>query len=328
MQNSDLTSSGVDLSRKVGNSSFRRLIGVGGGFFPNITRICAWTVVGLLLVMLVILVIESWDAIVLNPFAIFSGTTWDPGNGVYGALPAIFGTILSACLALIVAVPISFGAAVFLSEIAPAKLRTVASFFIEMLAAIPSVIVGMWGLFVLVPFVRDPVQRLLGEYFGFLPLFQGPPLGYGFLSAAIILAVMIIPIITSMSREVLRTVPTAQREAMLALGATKWETISRVVLPYGRSGLVGAVILGLGRALGETMAVTMVIGNSNGISWSLFSTGTTIAGKMALELGESGGITRAAIIELALVLFAITLFVNVIARLMVWRVTKVKGVKF
>jgi len=327
MSKHDLTSTDGDIRIRRHYGFTRRLLRLSDMVFPNFTRLIAWCVVALLVFILVILFIEAWDAIRINGWGFFTGITWDPVGGVYQAIPAIFGTLLSSILALAIAVPVSIGTAVFLSEIAPVWLRNVASFIIEMLAAIPSVIIGLWGLFVLVPFVRDHVQGWLGDNLGFLPFFQGQPYGVGFISAAIILAIMIIPIITSMSREVLRSVPNAQREAMFALGATRWETINRVVLPYGRSGLVGAVILGLGRALGETMAVTMVIGNSYKISWSLFSPGTTIPAKVASEFGESGGLARSTLIELVLVLFAITLLVNVVARLLVWRVTRGKTVK-
>jgi phosphate transport system permease protein len=196
-----------------------------------------------------------------------------------------------------------------------------------MLAAIPSVIIGLWGLFVLVPFVRNPIETWLGDKLGFLPFFQGPPFGVGFLSAGIILAIMIIPIITAVSRDAIRAVPEQQREAMLALGATRWEMIRRAVLPYCRSGLVGGVILGLGRALGETMAVTMVIGNSYKLTASFFSPGATIASKIASEFGEaSSGLFVSSLIELALILFIVTLLVNVIARVVLWRMTSVKTI--
>jgi len=195
-----------------------------------------------------------------------------------------------------------------------------------MLAAIPSVIIGLWGMFVLVPFVRDPIEKWLGSSLGFLPLFQGPPFGLGFLSAGIILAIMVIPIITAISRDVIHAVPNTQREAMFALGATKWEMITRAVLPYCRSGLVGSIILGLGRALGETMAVTMVIGNSYTLTASLFSPGVTIASKVASEFSEaSGDVYIGSLVELALVLFGITLLVNIIARLLVWRYTSARA---
>jgi phosphate transport system permease protein len=197
-----------------------------------------------------------------------------------------------------------------------------------MLAAIPSVIIGLWGLFVLVPLVRSPIESWLGGHLGFLPLFQGPPFGVGFLSAGIILAIMIIPIITAVSRDAMQAVPDTQREAMLALGATRWETISRAVIPFCRSGLIGAVILGLGRALGETMAVTMVIGNGYNLTASLFAPGATIASKIALEFSEaSSGVFVASLVELALVLFVVTFLVNVAARVLVWRFTAMKAEK-
>jgi len=218
------------------------------------------------------------------------------------------------------AAPISLGAAIFLAELAPGWIRTPASFLIEMLAAIPSVIIGLWGLFVLVPFVRSPVESWLGDKLGFIPLFQGPPFGVGFLAAGLILAIMTIPIITALSRDVIRAVPQTQREAMLALGATRWETINQAVLPYCRSGIIGALILGLGRALGETMAVTMVIGSSYKLTASLFSPGDTISSKIANEFAEADSeIFISSLVELALVLFGITLLVNIVARILVWR---------
>ena len=243
----------------------------------------------------------------------------------FGALPAIYGTLLTSIISLIIAVPVSLGAAIFLVEMAPSWVRGPASFLIEMLAAIPSVIIGLWALFVLVPIVRDPIQFWLRDHLGSLPLFQGPPIGQGFLGAGIVLAIMVIPIITAMSRDVMRAVPQTQREAMLALGSTRWEMIRRAVLPYCRSGLVGAVILGLGRALGETMAVTMVIGNGYNIVPSLFSPGATIASIIAGQFSEAtGDVYIGALVELGLVLFAVTLAVNIIARLLVWRMTAVK----
>jgi phosphate transport system permease protein len=287
--------------------------------------ICALIVVAILINILIILFIQAWPAIRGTGASFFVSSTWDPVKNAYGALPAIYGTLVSSLLALLIAVPISLGAAIFLVELSPAWIRTPASFLIEMLAAIPSVIVGLWGLFVLVPVVRSPIESWLGTHLGNLPFFTGPPFGFGFLAAAIILAIMIIPIITAMSRDVLRAVPSAQREAMLALGATRWETINKAVLPYGRSGLVGAVMLGLGRALGETMAVTMVIGNGYRLPLSLFSPATTVASKLASDFGESSGLSLSSLIELALTLFVITLAVNVVARLLVWRMTSLKG---
>ncbi len=285
-------------------------------------------IVAILLGMVVALNIDAMPAIRKFGLAFIGSSAWNPVTEQFGALPAIYGTLLSSAIALIIAVPISLGAAVFLVELAPAWVRTPGSFLIEMLAAIPSVIIGLWGLFVLVPFVRHPVETWLGAHAGFLPLFQGPPFGVGFLAAGIILAIMIIPIITAMSRDVMRAVPGGQREAMLALGATRWEMIRKGVVPYCRSGLVAAVILGLGRALGETMAVTMVIGNAYRLTASLFSPGATIASKIASEFSEAtGDLFIGSLVELALVLFGVTLVVNVVARLLVWRMTTVKDIK-
>lgn len=299
---------------------------IGDRIFSNLTRSFALLIVLILAGLLVILSIDAWPAVQKFGLQFLASSAWDPVNDQFGALPAVYGTLLSSLIGLLIAVPVSLGSAIFLSELAPSWLSRPCSFLIEMLAAIPSVIIGLWGLFVMVPFIRDPVEKWLGSNLGFLPLFQGPPFGVGFLSAGIILAIMVIPIITAVSRDVMRAVPVTQREAMLALGATQWEMITRAVLPYCRSGLVGAVILGLGRALGETMAVTMVIGNSYMLTPSLFSPGATIASKVASEFSEaSGDLYLGSLIELALVLFGITLLVNIVARLLVWRSVLVKG---
>lgn len=294
--------------------------------FSNLTLFFAMVVVGILVSLVIVLAIDAMPAVNKFGFSFITNSSWDAVKVIFGALPAIFGTLLSSAIGLLIAVPISLGAAIFLTELSPSWLRGPASFVIEMLAAIPSVIIGLWGLFVLVPFVRNTLESWLGSKLGFLPLFQGAPFGVGFLSAGIILAIMVIPIITAMSRDAMRAVPDQQREAMLALGATRWEMIRKAVLPNCRSGLTGAVILGLGRALGETMAVTMVIGNSYTISSSLFSPGSTIASKIALEFSEaSSGVFVGSLVELALILFSITLAVNVIARVLLWRMTAVKG---
>jgi len=294
--------------------------------FSNLTLFFSMVIVAILLVLVIVLAINAMPAISKFGFSFIGSSSWDAVRAAFGALPAIFGTLLSSAIGLLIAIPISLGAAIFLVELAPTWLRGPASFVIEMLAAIPSVIIGLWGLFVLVPIVRNPIESWLGSKLGFLPFFQGPPFGVGFLAAGFILAIMVIPIISAMSRDAMRAVPDQQREAMLALGATRWEMVRQAVLPYCRSGLVGAVILGLGRALGETMAVTMVIGNSYTISSSLFSPGSTIASKIANEFSEaSSGVFVGSLIELALILFAITLVVNVIARLLLWRMTSVKG---
>lgn len=307
---------------------FSRYSRLGDRIFSNLTLVFALVIVGILLGFIVVLNIDAIPAISRFGLSFLGSSSWDPVREEFGALPAIYGTLLSSAIGLIIAVPISLGAAIFLAELAPSWLKGPASFLIEMLAAIPSVIIGLWGVFVLVPFVRNPVESWLGSKLGFLPLFQGPPFGVGFFAAGIILAIMIIPIITAVSRDAVRAVPNEQREAMFALGATRWETIRQAVLPYCRSGLVGAIILGLGRALGETMAVTMVIGNSYALTASLFSPGATIASKIASEFSEaSGGVFIGSLVELALILFAVTLLVNVVARLLVWRMTAVKAAK-
>jgi phosphate transport system permease protein len=296
--------------------------------FPKLTLVFALVIVALLVGMIVVLCFDAMPAIQKFGFSFFSSQTWDPVKEQFGALPAIYGTLLSSLIGLLIAIPISLGAAIFLVEIAPSWISSPASFLIEMLAAIPSVIIGLWGLFILLPVIRNPIETWLGSKIGFLPLFQGPPFGVGFLAAGIILAIMIIPIITAVSRDAMRAVPNTQREAILALGATRWETISRAVIPYCRSGLIGGTILGLGRALGETMAVTMVIGNGYTLTASLFSPGATIASKIALEFNEaSSEVFIASLVELALVLFGVTLLLNVVARLLVWRMTAVKAEK-
>jgi phosphate transport system permease protein len=298
---------------------------VGDRIFSTLTWIFAALIAAILVGLLIVLYIDAAPAVERFGFNFLTSQSWDPVNEIFGALPAIYGTLLSSLIALIIAVPVSLGSAIFLAELAPDWIRRSGSFLIEMLAAIPSVIIGLWGLFVMVPVIRNPVETWLGTHFGSLPLFQGPPFGVGFLAAGIILAIMIVPIITAVSRDAMRAVPDTQREAMLALGATRWETISEVVVPYCRSGLIGATILGLGRALGETMAVTMVIGNAYKITDSLFSPGVTIASKIASEFSEaSGDLYIGSLVELAIVLFAITLVVNIIARLLVWRLVSVR----
>jgi phosphate transport system permease protein len=237
----------------------------------------------------------------------------------FGALPFIFGTVVSSLLALMIAVPVGIGAAIYLSELAPKAVRPPLTFLVELLAAIPSVVYGLWGIFILAPWLRTWVEPILGRTLGFLPLFQGPPYGVGMLAAGLILAIMIVPFITAVSREVLLAVPRTQREAALALGATGWETTRLAVLRYGRSGLLGAVLLGLGRALGETMAVTMLIGNRPEISLSLFAPGYTMASVIANEFTEAtSDLYLGALIEIGLLLLVLTLAVNALARLLVW----------
>jgi phosphate transport system permease protein len=242
---------------------------------------------------------------------------WDPVSGQFGALPFIWGTLYSSILALVIATPIAIGIAVFISELCPAALRQPLVFMTELLAAIPSIVYGLWGIFVMVPWVRF-FEISLPDTLRHLPLFSGPPLGLGMLSAALILAVMVIPFTSSVSREVLKSVPTAQREAAYALGATRYEAI-RAALFYARTGIVGAVMLGFGRALGETMAITMVIGNSPRVALSLFAPQYSMAAVIANEFSEaSDKLYVAALIEIGLVLFIITLIVNSLSRLLIW----------
>ncbi len=291
--------------------------------FITLAALAALALIGLVLLMVFELVTRSLPALQRFGAGFLTGTEWNPVTEKFGALSAIYGTLVTSLLALLIAVPVSIGAAVFLAELAPGSIRGTASFLMELLAAVPSVVYGLWAIFVLVPVVIGPAQQFLGDHLGFLPFFKGPNLGgFGILSGSVILAIMVLPLVTATARDIIRMVPDAQKEAMLALGATRWETLWKVVLPYGRSGIVGSVILGLGRALGETMAVTMVIGNSPRISVSLFSPAHTMASQIASEFSEAtGGLYISALIELALVLFAITLVVNVIARLLVWKAT-------
>jgi phosphate transport system permease protein len=251
-----------------------------------------------------------------------TGTTWDPVAEKFGAGPLIFGTLLSSLLALLIAVPLSLGVAIFLTEFAPRAVRQPIAFVIELLAAIPSVVYGLWGIFVLIPILKRTVFPFLRDTLGFLPFFQGPIYGPSMLAASIILAIMIMPFIMSVAREVLLAVPGSQREAALALGATRWEAVMSAIVPYARSGIIGAIILGLGRALGETMAVTMLIGNRHEIAASLFAPGYTMAAVIANEFSEAAtDIHFAALAYVALTLFLVTVLVNGAARLLIWRVS-------
>jgi phosphate transport system permease protein len=248
----------------------------------------------------------------------FFSSTWDPINGVFGAWPYIYGTLVTTAIALIIAVPLGLGAAIFLSELAPPKVSSSLGFVIDLLAAVPSVIYGVLAVFMLEPLMRSTIQPLLKHTLGFLPIFTGPAYGFGFLTAGIVLAIMVVPFIISVSREVLMAVPQDQREASLGLGATRWETTYRVVVGYARTGILGSVFLSMARALGETMAVTMVIGNVPKVSASLFSPGYSIAAVIANEFAEaSAGLHLSALIELGLVLFLLTFILNGLARVMI-----------
>src|SRR6266571_4063195 len=254
-------------------------------------------------------------------FHFWRTTTWDPVAGQFGALPFIWGTLYSSFLALLISTPIALGIAIFLSELAPRALRTPLAFLTELLAAIPSIVYGLWGIFVLVPMVRQ-LEVHTPDWLKKIPLFSGPPLGVGMLSAGLILAVMVIPFTSSVAREILKNVPSTQREAAYALGATRWEAI-KVAIGYGKSGVIGAVMLGFGRALGETMAVTMVIGNSPKVSASLFAPQYTMAAVIANEFTEAADeLYLHALIEIGLVLFLITIIINALSRLLIWSMAR------
>jgi phosphate transport system permease protein len=256
-------------------------------------------------------------------FGFLASSLWNPVSGQFGALPFIYGTVITSAVALVIAVPLGVGAAIFLSELAPPGISSTFTFFIELLAAVPSVIYGVLGLFTLVPLMRDYVEPFLRRTLGDLPLFAGPISGFGYLTAGMILAIMTLPFIISISREALLEVPTEQREAALALGATRWESTWQAVVPYARLGIFGSVFLGLARALGETMAVTMVIGNDPSIHASLFAPGYTIAAVIANEFSEAtGDLYLQSLVELGLVLFLLTIVINALARLLIIATTR------
>ncbi len=255
-------------------------------------------------------------------FGFIFSSNWNPVTEEFGALPFIFGTIVSSLLALILSLPVSIGVAVFLSEIAPKSVRTPFSFLIEILAAIPSIIYGFWGIFVFAPFMRATVQPFLQSTLGFLPFFQGVIYGTGLLTASFILAIMITPIISAITRDVLKAIPVSQREAAYALGATRWEAIKMALL-NAKSGILGGAVLGLGRAIGETMAVTMVIGNKAQIKASLFEPAYSMASVIANEFAEaSGSLHISSLIEVGLILFGVTFIINSLARLLIYSVTR------
>jgi phosphate transport system permease protein len=295
--------------------------GQGDLGFRVATGAFAVLVVGIVAAIGAVLIAESWLSIQKFGLGFWQGTTWDPVAGEFGALPFIWGTLYSSILALLIATPVALGIAIFIAELCPARLRMPLVFLTELLAAIPSIVYGLWGIFVLVPAVRQ-LEIATPEFLKALPLFSGPPLGVGMLSAGLILAIMITPFTSSVAREVLKSVPIEQREAAYALGATRFEAI-QTALYYARTGIVGAVMLGFGRALGETMAVTMVIGNSAQISASLFAPQYSMAAVIANEFTEADtALYLDALVEIGLVLFAITLLVNVLSRLLIWSMTR------
>jgi phosphate transport system permease protein len=288
----------------------------------EIARLVTFLFAGSVVLVTLLLVFELWQGSVLarHKFGLnfFFTRVWDPIFEQFGALPFIYGTVVTSVVALLIAVPLGIGAAIFLAELAPQKISGTLQFFIDLLAAVPSVIYGLLGVFIVIPLMREYVQPALKTTFGFLPFFQGPAYGVGFLTAGIVLAIMVIPYIISVSREILLSVPRDQREAALALGATRWESTWRVVVPFARTGILGSIFLALARAIGETMAVTMVIGNAPAISASLFSPGDTIASVIANQFTEATcDLYLQSLIELGLVLFLLTFLLNGMARLLI-----------
>jgi len=288
----------------------------------EIARLITFLFAASTVLVTLLLILELWQdsALARHKFGLqfFFTRVWDPIAEQFGALPFIYGTVVTATVSLVIAVPLGIGAAIFLAELAPARLSDALEFFIDLLAAVPSVIYGLLGVFIVVPLMRDYVQPGLKNTLGFLPLFSGPVYGIGFLTAGIVLAIMVIPYIISVSREVLMSVPRDQREAALSLGATRWESTWKVVVPFARTGIMGSIFLALARALGETMAVTMVIGNTPTISASLLSPGYSIAAVIANEFTEAtGDLYLQALIELGLVLFLLTFLLNGLARLLI-----------
>lgn len=295
----------------------------GDVLFRAVTIVASLT----LLAMFLLIGYVLWDSSALSRakfgLGFLTSINWDPVKLNFGALPFIYGTIVTSVFALILAVPIGLGIAIFLAELAPLWLRQPLGYLIELLAAVPSVIFGLWGLYVLIPTVVKPTAEFLNGNLGFLPLFAGPIFGPSRLAASVVLTIMILPTISALCRDVFLAIPNSQREAALALGATKWEMISQVLIPYGLSGILGGVILGFGRALGETIAVTMVIGNNRDLTASILHPGYTMASVIANEFAEATDeMYRQALIEIGLILFALTLMLNLIARLLVWRVAR------
>jgi phosphate transport system permease protein len=292
-----------------------RAFRIGSGTF-------AVVIVVILVAIAILLALSSLETWARFGVGFLGGTTWDPVAGIYGALPFIVGTLVTAAIGMLIATPIGLLTAIFLAELAPRWLAVPLGFVVELLAAIPSVVIGLWGVFVLSPVLRVTVEDWIANSIGkVVPVFAGPSFGVGIFAAGVILAIMVLPTVVSISREVIDAVPTTQREAMLALGATRWETTVKAVLPYAASGIIGAVMLGLGRALGETMAVTMVIGNNPQVPTRLFDQGQTIASQIATTFSEASiGLQTSSLIALGLTLLVMTIILNVAARLLVRRV--------
>lgn len=295
----------------------------GDAVFKALTLVLAASILVILLLMGAEMVMESLPAIRTFGWRFVTGQDWDAVQGQFGGLTFLYGSVVSSILAILLATPLSVCTALFITDIAPRRLGNLVAALVELLAAIPSVIYGLWGVLVMAPWLQQTIQPFLIERFGFLPFFQGAPYGVSMLAAVFILMIMIVPIITSITKEVLLAVPTAQKEAAYALGATRWEMLRVALLPYARSGILGAVILGLGRAIGETMAVTMVIGNTPQISLSLLAPAYTMPSVIANEFAETTSKLHAsALMEIGLILLAVTLVINIMARLLIWSVTR------
>jgi len=313
---------GIGMAREARRRDFA-VRALGDRIFNFLTALLALVSLALLFAFACALVVESMPSIRQFGLGFLTSTEWDPSGDHYGALPFIYGTAVSSALALLIAVPLSLGVGLCLSEMTPEWLSRKLGFLVELLAAIPSVVYGLWGIFVMGPWLRDHLEPVLGKYLGFLPLFQGPRVSVSMLSAGVILAIMVLPYIAAVCTDVFRVVPQTQREAAFALGATKWEMVRTAVLPFGTSGIIGAVILGLGRALGETIAVAMVIGNRPAISGSLFMPSTTLASVIANEFVEATSeLNVSALMELGLVLLLLGLILNLAARMLVLGVTQ------
>ncbi|MCG5062132.1 MAG: phosphate ABC transporter permease subunit PstC [Limnoraphis sp. WC205] len=288
--------------------------------FIWLTRIFAWGIAGILLLIALPIAQQAIPAFQKFGLGFLFTSAWNPVQETYGAWPMIYGTLVSSFIALLIAVPLGLGTAIFLSEdFIPPGVRRILTFLVELLAAIPSVVYGLWGIFVLIPFLR-PIQMFIYKSFGWIPIFSTPPAGPGMFPAGVILAIMTLPIITVIARDSLASLPSDLRQASMGLGATRWITIFQILIPAAFSGIVGGVMLGLGRAMGETMAATMIIGNSNNVNISLFAPGNTIASLMANQFPEASGLQVSALMYAGMVLFLLTLIVNVLAQMIVSRV--------
>jgi phosphate transport system permease protein len=317
-QTVDIATAGLSLT----STRLRRAISPVGdrAFLATVTG-AAWLVLLVVAGLFIVLVVASLPAIKTVPLSSIISTAWDPTNGKYGVLSFVFGTLVTSAIALAIAGPVGVACALYLAELASRRLAGPLGMLVELLAAVPSVVYGLWGLFVLAPIMRTMVEPFLNKTLGFLPLFQGPFYGVGMLAGGVLLSIMVLPTVAAISRDVFLAVPNEQREAMLALGATRWEVLAKAVIPYARSGVIGALVLALGRALGEAMAVVMVIGNKPAIAASLFAPGYTMASVLANEFTEATGSQYVAmLIEIGLLLFVVSLVVNVIARTLVWGV--------